>query len=132
VAVLMVFALSTRHTVEVNVLHERSPLFVQLSDGSIRNGYTYKVLNMVRKDRTFSLSVAGIPGASIQVVGDEAGKSTQTELQVPGDDVTAFRLYVTVPEASIQNAKTPLTMVLTDTADGHVVRSETLFAGPGR
>jgi cytochrome c oxidase accessory protein FixG len=129
---LMVFALGTRHTVEVNVLHERSPLFVQLSDGSIRNGYTYKVLNMVRKDRTFSLSIAGIPGATIEVVGDTAGKSEQTELQVPGDDVSAFRLYVNIPEAAVQNSKTPLNFVLTDKADGQVVRSETLFAGPSR
>ncbi|MGE5516614.1 MAG: cytochrome c oxidase accessory protein CcoG [Bacteroidota bacterium] len=128
----MVFMLGTRHTVEVNVLHERSPLFVQLSDGSIRNGYTYKVLNMVRKDRTFSLSVSGIPGATIEVVGDTTGKSAQTEMQVPGDDVSAFRLYVSAPEASIQNSKTPLEFVLTDKADGHVVRSDTLFAGPGR
>ncbi|HLO75510.1 MAG TPA: cytochrome c oxidase accessory protein CcoG [Magnetospirillum sp.] len=128
----MVLALSTRHTVEVNVLHERSPLFVQLSDGSIRNGYTYKVLNMVRKDRTFALSVTGIPNATIEVVGDDAAKSAETVMQVPGDDVSTFRLYVTVPEAALQNTKTPLTFTLTDKADGHVVRSETLFAGPGR
>ncbi|MCR6629949.1 MAG: cytochrome c oxidase accessory protein CcoG [Magnetospirillum sp.] len=132
IGVAIVIMLSTRHTVEVNVLHERSPLFVQLSDGSIRNGYTYKVLNMVRKDRAFSLSISGVPGATIEVVGDDSGKKEQTSLQVPGDDVTAFRLYVTVPEAVVQNSKTPLTFVLTDTADGHVVRSETLFAGPGR
>jgi cytochrome c oxidase accessory protein FixG len=129
---LMLFALSTRHTVEVNVLHERSPLFVQLSDGSIRNGYTYKVLNMVRKDRTFSLSVTGVPGATIEVVGEPSGNREQTELQVPGDDVSTFRLYVNIPEANVQNSKTPLHFVLTDKADGHVVRSETLFAGPGR
>ncbi|HTH17049.1 MAG TPA: cytochrome c oxidase accessory protein CcoG [Magnetospirillum sp.] len=127
----MIFMLGTRKTVDVNVLHERSPLFVQLSDGSIRNGYTYKVLNMVRKDRTFALSVS-IPGATIDVVGDEAGKRETTELQVPGDDVTAFRLYVNVPEAAVQNSKTPLSFILTDKADGHVVKSETLFAGPGR
>ncbi len=132
VGAVMLFALSTRHTVDANVLHERSPLFVQLSDGSIRNGYTYKVLNMVRKDRTFSLTTDGIPGATIEVVGDTGGKRTQTELEVPGDDVTTFRVYVTVPEATLQNSKTPLTLVLTDLADGHVVRSQTLFAGPGR
>lgn len=49
-----------------------------------------------------------------------------------GDDVTTFRIYVTVPEAALQSSKTPLTLVLTDKADGHVVRSQTLFAGPGR
>ena len=132
IAAGMIFALGTRKTVDVNVLHERSPLFVQLSDGSIRNGYTYKVLNMIRKDRTFTLSASGIPGASIEVVGEDTGKAAQIDLQVPGDDVSACRLYVNVPEAAVQNSKTPLTLILTDKADGHVVRSETLFAGPGR
>jgi polyferredoxin len=27
------------------VLHERNPLFVRLSDGSIRNAYTVRLLN---------------------------------------------------------------------------------------
>jgi cytochrome c oxidase accessory protein FixG len=38
VAAVMVFGLSTRATTEINVLHERSPLYVPLSDGQIRNG----------------------------------------------------------------------------------------------
>ena len=131
IGVGMVFMLGTRRSVEVNVLHERSPLFVQLSDGSIRNGYTYKVLNMVRKDRTFALQVDGIPGASIEVVGND-GKSAEAELQVTGDDVNTFRIYVNAPDGNIQNSKTPLVFVLTDKADGQTVRSDTLFAGPGR
>lgn len=133
IGVVMVFALGTRHTVEVNVLHERSPLFVQLSDGSIRNGYTYKVLNMVRKDRTFALAVTGIQGATLDVIGDDTdGPTAQTDLQVPGDDVSTFRIYVNAPDGVIEGSNTPLTFVLTDKADGHVVKSETLFAGPGR
>jgi len=127
----IVFMLGTRHTEEVNVLHERSPLFVQLSDGSIRNGYTYKVLNMVRKDRTFALKVDGMPGATLEVVGGE-GKASEIELQVAGDDVTTFRVYVNAPEGNVQNSKTSLEFVLTDKADGHAVRADTIFAGPGR
>jgi hypothetical protein len=35
--------LSARAAVDVNVLHDRNPLFVMLSDGRVRNGYTVKV-----------------------------------------------------------------------------------------
>ncbi|MBX9633803.1 MAG: cytochrome c oxidase accessory protein CcoG, partial [Magnetospirillum sp.] len=128
----ILFSLSTRKTVEVSVLHERSPLFVQLSDGSIRNGYTYKVLNMVRKDRTYSLKTTGIEGATLEVVGAAEGKGAETELRVPGDEVSTYRIYVNVPEGNVANIKTPLVFVLTDKADGHTVRSETIFAGAGR
>ena len=34
-----------RSTVDVNILPDRNPLFVTMSDGSIRNGYTIRVMN---------------------------------------------------------------------------------------
>ncbi|HTH15504.1 MAG TPA: FixG Ig-like domain-containing protein, partial [Magnetospirillum sp.] len=126
---VMLYALGTRKTMDVNVLHERSPLFVELSSGGIRNGYTYKVLNMVRKDRTLSLSAAGIPGARIELVGEESDSASAT-LSVPGDTVGSFRLYVTVPAGAVQGKKTPLELILTDKDDGTTVRSSTLFAAP--
>jgi len=122
---LMVFSLAKRTTLEVSILHERSPLYVQLGDGGIRNGYTYKVLNMIRQDRSFTLGVAGIDGATVQVVGNEG-----EALDVPGDSVGTFRVYVTAPESGTKGKATPLYFVLTDKRDGRVLRSPTLFAGP--
>ena len=45
VGVIMLTALMLRPELEVSVLHDRNPLYVQLSDGGLRNGYTVKVLN---------------------------------------------------------------------------------------
>ncbi|HSV28614.1 MAG TPA: 4Fe-4S dicluster domain-containing protein, partial [Candidatus Omnitrophota bacterium] len=133
ISALMVFSLGTRKTVEVNVLHERAPMYVQLSDGSIRNGYTFKILNMVRVDRAFTLKVAGIEGATLEVVGGEAGVP-QTTLDVKGDEVGTFRVYVSAPEANTKGKSTPLYLILTDTsAEGSAeIRHETVFAGPER
>ncbi|MGB7203952.1 MAG: cytochrome c oxidase accessory protein CcoG, partial [Anderseniella sp.] len=39
-------ALFMRIPLDINVTHDRNPLFVQLSDGSIRNGYEVRILNM--------------------------------------------------------------------------------------
>ena len=39
----MLYALLSRDRLEVNVQHDRNPVFVMLSDGSIRNGYTVKI-----------------------------------------------------------------------------------------
>jgi cytochrome c oxidase accessory protein FixG len=125
----MAFSLGTRRTTEVNILHERTPLFVALSDGSIRNGYTYKVLNMVRKERTYTLKVTGLDGARLTVVGGESGVA-QTTLQAAPDEVATFRLYVEAPEASLKGPRTSIVFELTDTAEGKILRSESLFAGP--
>ena len=131
IGVGMALSLGTRRTTEVNILHERAPLFVQLSDGSIRNGYTYKILNMVRQDRVYGLKLAGIEGATLEVVGG-VKDTAETELAVPGDQVTTLRIYVNAPEGAILDKKNDITFILTDKAEGHTVRSTTLFAGPGR
>ncbi|HHI81565.1 MAG TPA: cytochrome c oxidase accessory protein CcoG, partial [Rhizobiales bacterium] len=42
IGLAMLTALLLRERLDVNVLHDRNPQFVKLSDGSIRNGYTVK------------------------------------------------------------------------------------------
>ena len=49
----ILYSLMTRDRLQLSVLHDRNPQYVQLSDGSIRNGYTVKILNMELRDRTF-------------------------------------------------------------------------------
>ncbi|KIL98055.1 Type cbb3 cytochrome oxidase biogenesis protein CcoG involved in Cu oxidation [Paramagnetospirillum magnetotacticum MS-1] len=131
VGALMIFGLSSRKTFDINVLHERAPLFVQLSNGSIRNGYTVKILNMVRENREFELSLSGIDGASLDVVGGAAsgGKAT---LKVDPDAVGTYNIFVTIPADKLQAKRTPLYFILRETAKGGSNRLESLFASPER
>ncbi len=62
IGLTLVISLSTRQRIGINVLHDRTPQYVLLSDGSIRNGYTVKLLNMIPTPRTFRLSIEGLPG----------------------------------------------------------------------
>ncbi len=48
----MLWAWLHRHDLEINVLHDRHPLYVQLTDGGLRNGYTVKLLNKLHRTRT--------------------------------------------------------------------------------
>jgi len=122
-------SLGTRRTTEANILHERTPLYVAQSDGSIRNGYTYKVLNMIRQDRSYRLKIAGLDGIRFSVVGGASGVG-ETELQVSGDEVGTFRLYVDVPEANVKGKKSAIFFELTELSEGRTLRSESIFAGP--
>ena len=56
----MLVALLNRTTLEVNVLHDRNPPYVLLSDGGVRNGYTVKILNKLHEPREFSLEARGL------------------------------------------------------------------------
>jgi cytochrome c oxidase accessory protein FixG len=125
---VMVTALLLRSTTDVNILHERSPLYVQLSDGSIRNGYAYKILNRVREDRSFTVRVTGVEGAVMDVIGGAQGVS-ETRFDVRRDDVGSFRLYVSAPAASLRGKSMPVVFELTEPS-GNTVRTTSLFAGP--
>jgi hypothetical protein len=73
--------------------------------------------------------VAGLEGATISVVGG-ATRAPETELQVTGDDIGTFRVYVDAPEASLKGKKTPIFFELTELSEGSTLRTESLFAGP--
>src|SRR5690348_14439272 len=42
VSAIMLLGLSTRHTLELDVLRDRNPNYVTLADGAVRNAYTLK------------------------------------------------------------------------------------------
>ena len=58
---IMLYALATRSSMSINVLHDRNPLYVLLADGGVRNNYTVRILNK-GPERTFALDVSGLPG----------------------------------------------------------------------
>jgi cytochrome c oxidase accessory protein FixG len=132
VVAVMAVSLATRSRLEINVLRDRAPLFVMLSDGSIRNGYTYKLLNMEREAKTYELSVDGIEGATLHVIGySDDGVKTVT-LPAKPDDVGTYRVFVRAPRASLDGPATDMTFVLKNVDTGVVTDHETVFAGPRR
>ena len=128
----MTLGLSARTTVDVNVLHDRNPLFVTLSDGSVRNGYTIKILNKEHEPRRYELRLEGIDGARLTVIGQDAEQVETVELEARPDGVTTYRLYVTVPGAALTDDALPLTMVLRDPQRGVQAEHESVFRGPKR
>lgn len=131
VAGVMAYGLGTRSRLEVNILHERSPLWVALSDGSIRNGYTFKVLNMAPKAENFELSTEGIDGAKIRVIGYQDKDVDQVELPVKKDTVGSFRVYVTAKPAALTGKGTDIHFHLVNKLTGEEVVQDSIFAGPG-
>ncbi len=124
---LMLYGLMNREKLELNVLHDRNPLFVKLSDGTVRNGYTIKILNKTHEDRHFSLAVAGLADAVVTVEG--AGDLTPDDLKVFADSVGHFRVYVAGPKPS--EVRKAIVFSIRDKQEPMVADTETLFmSGP--
>jgi cytochrome c oxidase accessory protein FixG len=131
VATVMTFSLMNRSRLEIHVIADRQPLFVRLSDGAIRNGYTLKVLNMEREERNFALTVDGLTGAAIDVVGRESGDASSVLLPVAPDTVATFKVYIKAPPDALAGRSTDFDVVLTDEATGETFERSSAFFGPG-
>ncbi|AUN33011.1 cytochrome c oxidase accessory protein CcoG [Niveispirillum cyanobacteriorum] len=131
VSTVMLAALLLRTTVEVNVLRDRAPLFVTLSDGGVRNGYTLKVLNKRREAVDFLLSLKGMKDGHllVQDVG-EAGDGQSVILPVKPDKVATFRVFVTAPPDRERDERVEIEFVLTNPVRREGDAYDAVFVGP--
>lgn len=126
VSALMIWGLSTRDTVTASVLRDRTPPFVLLSDGSVRNAYTIKIVNRANTVRDFRLEIEGPDAMQISAIGQSADGNALT-ITAKGDAVRSVRVFITLPkDAATQNAL-PITMRLTDPATGEQTVNPTTF-----
>jgi len=72
--VAIVFSFMARTSATLSVQHDRDPLAVRLSDGSVRNAYTVKLLNKSSAPHSYTLSVGGVD-AKLAIVGIQNGSS---------------------------------------------------------
>ena len=54
---LTLFSLANKSPVEISIIQERNPLYVKLSDGSIRNSYYLKITNKTHYEKNFIVKV---------------------------------------------------------------------------
>jgi len=132
---LMTYGWVNRAVLEVNVLRDRNPLFVNLSDGGVRNGYDVKVLNKRHDTRRVAVSVEGLPARAgaptVEIVG--LGPAAAQAIDVAPDNLRALRVYISLPAAGITalaSDVTPITVVVKDLGDGTVTRRTSNFRSP--
>lgn len=135
VAAIMFFALMTRSNVELNVVRDRNPVFVRLADGTLRNGYTIRVMNKLHETQIYRLEVAGLDGATLVRGGAGAAEDDLT-ITVGPDSHRAQKFFVKLPTgnmAAIDRAgSAKVTFVLTGEASADSVVKSNTFRGPKR
>jgi len=107
---------------EFKVVHERQPLFVRLSDGSIQNKYTIKLLNKTKQTLEIQFDIKGLDGATLhglKLMTVEPGKV------VP---VTAL---VRVAEDKLKGGVTPIIFTGKVLSDSNItLKYKSMFMAP--
>ena len=122
----MLYGLITRPTIALDIIRDRNPTFVRLADGSVRNGYAIKVLNMRPRDRDIVVAVGGASGAvmhgnGLSVSGD------RVSIHAAGDHMSVAHLYVAVPPPQLSATAPKLTFTAIDPIKGRPVRASAAF-----
>ncbi|GLS32281.1 cytochrome c oxidase accessory protein CcoG [Mesorhizobium albiziae] len=116
VGLALLYALLSRDRLEVNVLHDRNPQFVVLADGSIRNGYTVKLLNMIPEPRTIFVTLQGLRGATMTVTGIDQPEDRAFAISVDPDRLKTLKIFVRQPAESVETESQIFKFIVEDKA----------------
>jgi polyferredoxin len=89
-AAAIVLSFMARTSATLSIQHDRDPLAVRLSDGSVGNAYTVKLLNKSSVAHAYTLSVSGVD-ARMTIIGNER----LAPIEVPADGSEAVRVTLT-------------------------------------
>ena len=122
----MLYALFIRPDIDMTVAAVRNPVFVTMSDGSIRNTYDVRLRNKHGEDRPFRLTVYGDPAYRISLEG-----TAYETVTVPANTTKLQRVYVTVPQGAEPASAdvTPVRFWVEDTSNGERASKTTTFNG---
>ncbi|HYD32129.1 MAG TPA: cytochrome c oxidase accessory protein CcoG [Azospirillaceae bacterium] len=129
---LMVIGLVTKPSLHISVLRDRAPLFVQLADGGIQNAYTFKISNMTREDRHYTLAISGVPNATVAALGQDGLRGDRIELTASPDTVETYRIFVVAPAQAVTGASTPIRFTLHEKTAGDTDNYDSVFMGPAK
>ncbi|MGL5116457.1 MAG: cytochrome c oxidase accessory protein CcoG [Beijerinckiaceae bacterium] len=127
---IMLYALTTRATATLGVLHERTPQFVVLRDGAIRNAYTVRIGNKRPEARSLVLAVDGLPDARIEAVGVTPAADGRLVVEVGPDQTREVRLFVTTPAVALPATATLIWIKAADALDGETIMARENFLAP--
>ncbi|MDQ6972570.1 MAG: cytochrome c oxidase accessory protein CcoG [Mariprofundaceae bacterium] len=121
----IIYGLTHIPPVELSIVHERQPLYLQMSDGSIQNKYTIKAINKTPEDMHLSLSVTGLEGVKVRI--DDG-----TDVVLKAGGLIPFHVYLRAMPEQLKKDKTKIRFVL-ESSDGAVkirLKKGSVFIGP--
>jgi cytochrome c oxidase accessory protein FixG len=114
IGVALLVALLSRDRLGVNVLHDRNPQYVLLSNGDIQNGFTVKILNMIPEPRTIVLSIEGLRGATMKAEGIDHPEGTSIAVAVDPDKLREIKVHVRQPKEYVDGSVQRFRMIAED------------------
>lgn len=121
---IMLYTLATRDFTGVSVIHDRNPIYVQLSNGAVRNAFTVRLINKEQEPRNFILTIDGIGQYDLDVIGEP-----NRSITVGPDRTREVRVLVSTRE-KLPASTIPLRFIIIDEKSGERTIASDHFVGP--
>lgn len=121
-AAALIWGLTTMASIDVKVLKERAPLYVVMSDGTVQNKYTVKVVNKGE----------GVMRAEVTVTGhDDLVFIPDRVAEIKPGSVGSIGLFIRIPRKTVGTDSLPLNVTVTDLNNPLTVETyKTVFHSP--
>ena len=120
---VFVATLATRAAVRLDVLRDRNALYRELPGGQIENVYQLKILNKDNQRRVVRISVAGLPGASIE--------TAPADIELAPDSLLDVVARIRVERSAAPAGRGDVTFRVESVSDGSVqAQRDARFIGP--
>ncbi|MGB0901567.1 cytochrome c oxidase accessory protein CcoG [Halocynthiibacter sp.] len=126
IGVGLLFMLFIRSDLDISVAPVRSPVFITMSDGSIRNAYDIRLRNKHGEEHSFELMARSDVPMQLEIEGADF-----SQVSVPADELRTIRVYLTVPETSpaASSKVTDVRIWITDLENGDRAHADSVFNG---
>ncbi len=128
----MVVGISRMQSVLFDVDPQRNQPFVQLSDGSVRNDFGFRLAHRLPNLERVEIRAEGLAGATLRLGSEETGRET-VEMAMPTDRRISERLFVTAAPGQAPSGRSDLRIIVSDAVSGETLGAvDTYFWGPAR
>jgi cytochrome c oxidase accessory protein FixG len=125
---LITFKLSTKMPLKVDVLPDRNPMFVMLSNGDIRNGYSINISNKTHQPKSYRLEIKGLEALNINT--DNMANFSVENLSVAAGEVENFKIYAATSPQNLNAEKhNKIEFILIDNETGNEFKTNSWFIG---
>jgi cytochrome c oxidase accessory protein FixG len=103
---LMLYSLIKKPQIETTFSQERNPLFITLSDGSIRNVYNLKIINKTHQAKNFKISLSKPDFGNLKIVNHD-----ENNITIPAETALDLRTMVSFSANELQQINKAETLI---------------------
>ena len=124
----IIYGLTNLGTYDLKVIHERQPLYVQMSSGDIQNKYELKILNKTDKIMHISIAVNAADSATTKNI---TTKGLREKMTLEPSKLNSFTVYLLIPRKTLEKARTPVYFTIHSFQEyDDVIEYQSMFYGP--